>query len=48
MTAGNWWVHARQELPYSELYWNVPISVETGDPLQVRLTRENAQVRPKL
>ena len=45
---GQWWVHARYELPFDELYWNIPITVERGDPMQIRLTRENAQVRPKL
>lgn len=44
--AGEWWVHTRYELPFSELYWNVPVTVE--DSTHVRLTRENAQVRPKL
>ena len=45
---GNWWVSARYELPYTELYWNLPITVSGGDPVQVRLTRENATSRPKL
>jgi len=45
---GQWWVHARYELPFDELYWNIPITVERGDPMQIRLTRENAEVRPKL
>ena len=45
---GRYWVHARYELPYTELYWNVPIDVMRGDPVQVRLTRENAQERLKL
>ena len=44
--AGEWWVSARYELPYTELYWNLPVSVEGGDPLPVRLTRENATARP--
>jgi hypothetical protein len=46
--AGRWWVYARYELPYSELYWNVPIEVPRGEQIQLQLTRENAQVRPKL
>ncbi len=46
--AGRYWVHARYELPYTELYWNVPIDVVRGDPIQVRLTRENAQERIRL
>ena len=46
--AGEWWVSARYELPYIELYWNVPVTVVRGEPLQVRLTRGNATSRPKL
>jgi len=45
---GQYWVNARYELTYTELYWNVPITVERGDPVQVRLTRENAQERIRL
>ena len=45
---GQYWVHARYELAYTELYWNVPITVERGDPVQVRLTRENAEERLRL
>ena len=46
--AGDYWVTARYELPYTELYWNVAITVVGGEPAQVRLTRENATVRPNL
>ena len=46
--AADYWVTARYELPYTELYWNVPITVVGGEPAQVRLTRENATVRPNL
>ncbi len=46
--AGDYWVNARYELPYTELYWNVPITVVRGDPIQVRLTRANATSRVKL
>ncbi len=46
--AGDYWVTARYELPYTELYWNVPITVVRGEPAQIRLTRDNATVRPKL
>jgi hypothetical protein len=45
---GQYWVSARYELTYTELYWNVPITVERGDPVQVRLTRQNAEERPLL
>lgn len=43
---GQYWVYARYELLYDELYWNVPVAVERGDPVVVRLTRANATVRP--
>ncbi len=43
---GEWWVYARQQLATEEFYWNVPIQVDRGDPVEVRLTRENAEVRP--
>ncbi|CAN5639024.1 hypothetical protein BH23GEM11_BH23GEM11_20470 [soil metagenome] len=42
---GEWWVHARYILPTQELYWNIRVDVERGDPLQVRLSRENAEPR---
>ena len=45
---GKYWVHARYGLPYTELYWNVPVTLERGDPFQLRLTRENAEERIKL
>ena len=45
---GRYWVHARYELPYVELYWNVPVDVARGEPVQVRLTRENAEERVRL
>lgn len=45
---GQYWVTARYELTYTELYWNVPINAERGDPTQVRLSRQNAEERPRL
>lgn len=45
---GDYWVNARYELTYSELYWNVPVTIEGGDPVEVRLTRENAEERLRL
>lgn len=45
---GQYWVHARYEQAYSELYWNVPITVEGGDPMTITLTRANAEERPIL
>lgn len=44
---GRWWVHTRYTLPFSELYWNVPIDV-SGDSTRVILNRENAEERPLL
>ncbi|MEX2465452.1 MAG: hypothetical protein WD995_00995 [Gemmatimonadota bacterium] len=45
---GQYWVHARYDLPYTELYWNVPVMVERGEPVIVELNRSNAEERPKL
>jgi len=46
---GQYWVYARYELAYTELYWNFPITVEKGsEPMTVQLTRSNAQERVKL
>jgi hypothetical protein len=42
-----WWVYARYTLPYSELYWNVPVEV-AGDSTVVELSRANARERPFL
>lgn len=42
---GDWWIHARYDLPFDELYWNVPLA--EGEQ-QLELTRQNAEVRPKL
>jgi hypothetical protein len=46
LAPGDYWVHARYELVSEELYWNLPITVVRGEPLEVRLTRANAEVRP--
>lgn len=45
---GQWWVHARHDLPFEELYWNIPITVERGDPVPVQLVEATAEKRPKL
>lgn len=42
---GRYWVYARYPLTYTELYWNVPIDVVAGEPVQVRLNEENAEER---
>lgn len=45
---GVYWVHARYELPYTELYWNVRIEVVAGEPFTIVLNRANADERIKL
>jgi hypothetical protein len=45
---GDWWVHAFYEEAYSELYWNIPITVVRGDPVSVQLNRGSAETRPIL
>ncbi|HUG01661.1 MAG TPA: hypothetical protein VML95_07340 [Longimicrobiales bacterium] len=44
---GDWWVHARHDLLFEELYWNIPVTIAGGDSVGVVLSRENAEVRPK-
>ena len=43
---GSYWIHARYELPTEELYWNVPVMVTREEPFVLRLSRDNAMVRP--
>ena len=43
---GRYWVYARFERPYDELYWNVPIDVVRGEPFEIRLSEANAEERP--
>jgi hypothetical protein len=45
---GKWWVHARQELPMQVLYWNIPVTIVRGEPIEVILNRDNAQLRPNM
>ena len=42
---GQWWVHARYEEAWSNLYWNEPITVVRGEPLPFVLNRQNATIR---
>ena len=44
---GQYWVYARWERSFDELYWNVPLTVE-ADPVTFTLDEGNAQVRPIL
>jgi hypothetical protein len=32
--------HAHYDLPFEELYWNIPVDVARGEPVQVQLTRD--------
>jgi hypothetical protein len=48
LRAGEWWIHARYDLPFEELYWNIPVNVSRGEQMDVPLTRQTAEVRPKL
>ena len=45
--AGQYWVYARWERSFDELYWNVQLTVE-AEPVTFTLDESNAQVRPIL
>jgi hypothetical protein len=45
LKSGTWYIHTRLSLPFSELYWNVPVDPAATDTLQ--LTRGNAEERIK-
>ena len=45
---GQWWVSARYDRQFDELYWNVPIEVTSGEETTIRLTEENAEVRQNM
>ena len=45
LASGTWFVHTRLSLPFSELYWNVPVDPAATDTLQ--LTAGNAEERIK-
>lgn len=48
VSPGEWWVSARYELPFTELYWNERIDLSRGEPFPLTLNRGNAEERPKL
>jgi hypothetical protein len=48
VSPGQWWIHGRYDRPFDELYWNIPIQVDRGEEIQVRLTEQNAEVRQKM
>jgi len=43
---GEWWIHARYDLPFEELYWNVPVNV-AADGATVELNRVAATKRAR-
>lgn len=43
---GSWWVSARYRGPFSEFYWNIPVTLPKGEPIQVQLTTDKAEERP--
>ena len=45
---GDYWVVGWLEEVYTELYWNIPVTVTKGEPVTVTLSRSNAQIRTKL
>jgi hypothetical protein len=45
---GQYWVFARFDLAFTELYWNVPVTIARGEPVQLQLNRGNANERPRL
>jgi hypothetical protein len=45
---GQWWIYAWYDLPYEELYWNIPVEVARGEPTQIILNRASAEIRPKI
>lgn len=42
---GDWWAYGRQALATEELYWNIRVNLERGDPVEVRFNRETAESR---
>lgn len=45
--SGEWWVNARYDRQFDELYWNVPVEV-AGEDVVVELTEDNAEVRQQM
>jgi hypothetical protein len=45
---GQWWLYGRSPRATEELYWNIPLTLERGDPMELRLNEGNAQVRELL
>ena len=42
---GEWWVFARHRVATEELYWNIRVDLQRGEPVTLRLTHENAETR---
>lgn len=45
---GEWWVHARWQLPTVELYWNEQLQVPAGEITEIMLDRAKAEERTTL
>ena len=43
---GAYWIYARYERAFDELYWNVPVTLEKGAPVTITLSEQNAVSRP--
>jgi hypothetical protein len=46
LPTGTWWIMARYDLPFEELYWNVQVEVAKGEVKELVLNRDNAIRRP--
>jgi len=46
LPAGTWWITARYDLPFEQLYWNVQVEVAKGEVQELVLNRDNAIRRP--
>ncbi|MDR0787165.1 MAG: hypothetical protein LBG44_04800 [Gemmatimonadota bacterium] len=44
---GQWWLYSRYTLPHEELYWNLPITVDSDSAL-ITIDASNAESRPIL
>jgi len=42
---GEWWVFARHRVATEELYWNIRVDLQRGEPVTLRLDRGNAEIR---
>ncbi|MBI4513514.1 MAG: hypothetical protein HY702_05330 [Gemmatimonadetes bacterium] len=45
---GRWYLYTRYELPFQELYFNIPVEIRGGSRDTLMLTRDTAELRPLL